>query len=166
MAYSARALLSIHPKEQRVGFVLCHPSAFIHLCTIFALVSFNSPASFHILTCWPGTWARDATVLWMQKWDSLPATIKESYQAQSLAVSFLSVSAVARASHLHSLLNLATTTKIIVGMQLSLRLLLLQDLVGISQDSIMGREGGKWGWTIKQTIIITTTHTSCPWNPV
>lgn len=58
MANSDRALLTTNPNEQRVGFVLCLPSEFINLCTIFALVSFNSPALLPILPCWPGTWAR------------------------------------------------------------------------------------------------------------
>lgn len=65
MANSARALLTSHPKEQRVGLVLCYPSAFIHLCTIFPLVSFKSPALLYILPCWPGTWTRVATALCM-----------------------------------------------------------------------------------------------------
>lgn len=62
------------------------------------------------------TWARAVTVLWMQRWDSLPATVKESYQGQSLAVSFPSMSAIAHGSHLPCLLNsTTTTTKITVG---------------------------------------------------
>lgn len=145
MANSARAFLTTHPKEQRVGFVLYHPSAFICPCTIFPLVTFNSSAFLHILPRRPGTWARAARVLWMQRWESVPATVKESYQGQSLAVSFPSVSAAAHGSHLPCLLNLTTTTKIIV-FETFTSCRIWWELA----KTLLWEGGGKWRWTIRQ----------------
>lgn len=105
---------SNNTSQMRVGLVLCYPSAFIHLCTIFSLVFFNSAALLHIChaglapgqglpqssECRGGTHCRPP--------------IKESCQGQSLPVPFPSMPAVAHASYLPCLLNLATT-KTIVG---------------------------------------------------
>lgn len=68
-----------YPTESRFHALhLCCSSEFTCLCTIFPLASSNSSALLHILPCWPGIWARTTMAHWMQWWDLLPATAKES----------------------------------------------------------------------------------------
>lgn len=123
MANSARALLTRHPKEQVV-----------RICALPSLCIYPSLHHLHSAVLQLPSFAPHPAMLGKGCHSPLDAEVGLTaghHQGEvPRAVSFLSMSAVVPTSHLPCLLNLATTTKIIVGISLSLRLLLSARFAG------------------------------------
>lgn len=139
--------------------MLCYPSAFIHLCTIFPLVSFNSPALLHTLPCWLSTWARgchgplDAEV-----------GLTAGHHQRELPRAEFPLNVSSRSCLSPPLLVEFSNNKNDCR-NLSLKLLLPAGFGGNQLRQRYGSGGRKEMGMDNQTGTITTMHTSCPRNP-